>query len=89
MRSASDTTTTAPGTAGTTGRGGTLLKGVGLLVLAALVLAFPSMAPDPFILSVGVVIMSYAVLDEIEAKKWRPRVIVLGPGNKVVTERGI
>jgi aspartate 1-decarboxylase len=34
-------------------------------------------------------IMSYAVLDENEAKKWRPRVIVLGPGNKVVTERGI
>lgn len=35
---------------------------VGLLVLAAAVLAFPSLAPDPFILSVGVVIMSYAVL---------------------------
>ncbi|MGP4016538.1 branched-chain amino acid ABC transporter permease [Saccharopolyspora sp. 5N708] len=33
-----------------------------LLALAALVLAFPSLAPDAFILSVGVVIMSYAVL---------------------------
>src|SRR5687768_6062685 len=39
-----------------------LVKGAGLLILAAAVLAFPSMAPDPFILSVGVVIMSYAVL---------------------------
>ncbi|KRF01486.1 amino acid ABC transporter permease [Nocardioides sp. Soil777] len=39
-----------------------LTKGIGLLVLAAAVLAFPSLAPDPFILSVGVVIMSYAVL---------------------------
>ncbi|MGI8306555.1 branched-chain amino acid ABC transporter permease [Saccharopolyspora hattusasensis] len=37
-------------------------KLVGLLALAALVVAFPAMAPDPFILSVGVVIMSYAVL---------------------------
>ncbi|WP_307849733.1 branched-chain amino acid ABC transporter permease [Qaidamihabitans albus] len=35
---------------------------VGLLALIALVIAFPSMAPDSFILSVGVVIMSYAVL---------------------------
>lgn len=34
-------------------------------------------------------IMSYAVLDETEAKKWRPRVIVLGEGNKIVNERGI
>ena len=39
-----------------------VLKGLGLLVLAAAVLSFPSLAPDPFILSVGVVIMSYAVL---------------------------
>ncbi|PKW15860.1 branched-chain amino acid ABC transporter permease [Saccharopolyspora spinosa] len=37
-------------------------KLVGLLALAALVVAFPGLAPDPFILSVGVVIMSYAVL---------------------------
>jgi aspartate 1-decarboxylase len=34
-------------------------------------------------------IMSYAVLDENEAKKWRPRVIVLGAGNKIVNERGL
>jgi aspartate 1-decarboxylase len=34
-------------------------------------------------------IMSYAVLDEREAKKWHPRVIVLGEGNKIVNERGI
>ncbi|MFD7026327.1 hypothetical protein ACFV9F_26955, partial [Promicromonospora sukumoe] len=34
----------------------------GLLALAAVVLLFPSLAPDPFILSVGVVILSYAVL---------------------------
>lgn len=34
----------------------------GLIALAALVLSFPSLAANPFILSVGVVIMSYAVL---------------------------
>jgi branched-chain amino acid transport system permease protein len=39
-----------------------LLKAVGILVLAAAVLSFPSLAANPFILSVGVVIMSYAVL---------------------------
>lgn len=39
-----------------------LLRVAGLLALAALVLAFPQLAPDAFILSVGVVIMSYAVL---------------------------
>ncbi|MDT0183503.1 branched-chain amino acid ABC transporter permease [Microbacterium sp. ARD31] len=39
-----------------------LLKAVGILVLAAAVLSFPSVAANPFILSVGVVIMSYAVL---------------------------
>ncbi|MDZ5622108.1 branched-chain amino acid ABC transporter permease [Nocardioides sp. HM23] len=38
------------------------LKVVGLLVLAGAILSFPSMAANPFILSVGVVIMSYAVL---------------------------
>ena len=43
-------------------RGGLALKLVGLVVLAAAVLSFPSMAPNAFILSVGVVIMSYAVL---------------------------
>ena len=34
-------------------------------------------------------IMSYAVLDEREAKNWRPKVIVLGSGNKIINERGI
>ena len=37
-------------------------KALGLLAAVAFVVAFPSMAPDAFILSVGVVIMSYAVL---------------------------
>jgi branched-chain amino acid transport system permease protein len=37
-------------------------KTLGLLALVGLVVAFPSLAPDAFILSVGVVIMSYAVL---------------------------
>ncbi|WP_203453443.1 branched-chain amino acid ABC transporter permease [Jiangella aurantiaca] len=40
----------------------TALKIVGILALAAAVLSFPSFAANPFILSVGVVIMSYAVL---------------------------
>ncbi|GAA4689217.1 branched-chain amino acid transport system permease protein [Promicromonospora umidemergens] len=35
---------------------------VALLALVALIVLFPSLAPDPFILSVGVVILSYAVL---------------------------
>ena len=34
-------------------------------------------------------IMSYAVLDEREAKTWHPRVIVLGSENKIINERGI
>ncbi len=61
MPSASETTTvrTHPDRGS---RGGTALKLVGLLALAAAVLSFPSLAPDAFILSVGVVIMSYAVL---------------------------
>lgn len=37
-------------------------KALGLLAAVAFVVAFPRMAPDAFILSVGVVIMSYAVL---------------------------
>jgi branched-chain amino acid transport system permease protein len=37
-------------------------KALGLLAAVGFVVAFPSMAPDAFILSVGVVIMSYAVL---------------------------
>ncbi|MGJ9413795.1 branched-chain amino acid ABC transporter permease [Aeromicrobium sp. CF4.19] len=43
-------------------RATTVAKGVGLVALVALAVAFPQMAADPFILSVGVVIMSYAVL---------------------------
>jgi aspartate 1-decarboxylase len=34
-------------------------------------------------------IMSYACLDEALAKKWEPRVIVLGEQNAVEIERGI
>jgi aspartate 1-decarboxylase len=33
-------------------------------------------------------IMSYAVVDARQAKKWKPRVIVLGRGNTVVDARG-
>ncbi|MGM1064183.1 branched-chain amino acid ABC transporter permease [Saccharothrix sp. Mg75] len=39
-----------------------VLKAVGLVGLAAFLVAFPRLAPDPFVLSVGVVIISYAVL---------------------------
>jgi len=34
-------------------------------------------------------IMNFAVFEKAEAKKWKPRVIVLGKGNKVVDKRGI
>jgi aspartate 1-decarboxylase len=34
-------------------------------------------------------IMSYTVVYAIRAKKWQPQVIVLGPGNAIVQERGI
>jgi len=34
-------------------------------------------------------IMTYAVMDEREAKNWRPKVIVCGQENKIVSERGI
>ncbi|HYE30652.1 MAG TPA: aspartate 1-decarboxylase [Methylomirabilota bacterium] len=34
-------------------------------------------------------IMSYAVMDEREAKNWVPRVIVLGEGNQIKNARGI
>ncbi|UMG93622.1 branched-chain amino acid ABC transporter permease [Nocardioides sp. TF02-7] len=40
----------------------TALKAVGLLALVVAVVTFPMLAANPFILSVGVVIMSYAVL---------------------------
>jgi aspartate 1-decarboxylase len=34
-------------------------------------------------------IMSFATLDEEEAKTWQPRVIVMGADNSVIRERGI
>ena len=34
-------------------------------------------------------IMSFACVGKKAAKKWQPRVIVLGKGNKIVDERGI
>ncbi len=34
-------------------------------------------------------IMSYASVNAKKAKKWKPRVIVLGPGNKIENSRGI
>jgi aspartate 1-decarboxylase len=33
--------------------------------------------------------MSYTVVEEALAKKWQPRVIVLGDNNAVTSERGI
>ncbi len=60
----SPTTVSGSSPAPATGRS-TTSKAVrigGLVALVVLALAFPQIAPDPFILSVGVVIMSYAVL---------------------------
>ena len=34
-------------------------------------------------------IMNFATFGKAKAKKWKPRVIVLGKGNKIVDERGI
>jgi aspartate 1-decarboxylase len=34
-------------------------------------------------------IMSFAAFDPGKAKKWKPRVVVLDKGNKIVDERGI
>ena len=34
-------------------------------------------------------IMSYAAVGKKAAKKWQPRIIVLGKGNKIVDTRGI
>ena len=34
-------------------------------------------------------IMNFASVSEKKARKWKPRVIVLGKGNKIVTTRGI
>jgi aspartate 1-decarboxylase len=36
-----------------------------------------------------ITIMSYAAVGKKAAKKWKPRVIVLGKGNKIVDTRGI
>ena len=36
-----------------------------------------------------ITIMSYAWLDATEAKKWKPHVIVLGEGNKIINRRGV
>ena len=36
-----------------------------------------------------VTIMNFAVVDAKAAEKWKPRVVVLGPGNRIVNERGI
>jgi aspartate 1-decarboxylase len=33
-------------------------------------------------------IMSFAWLDEEEARRWHPRIVVLGDGNKIINERG-
>jgi branched-chain amino acid transport system permease protein len=60
LHSASDTIAPRAAQAGT--RRTTLLKIAALAVLAAALLSFPAFAPNSFILSVGVVIMSYAVL---------------------------
>lgn len=67
MPSASDTTSAAPAATTTSGRStfDRVLLGARIVVLAGvavLVLTFPSLAADPFILSVGVVIASYAAL---------------------------
>ena len=34
-------------------------------------------------------IMNFGIFTKAEAKKWQPRVVVLGKGNKIVNERGI
>jgi aspartate 1-decarboxylase len=36
-----------------------------------------------------ITIMSYAWIKAGESKSWRPRVIVLGEGNRIINERGI
>lgn len=41
---------------------GRLLRGTAIVLLAAAVLAFPRLAPDPYILSAGIVVLNYAVL---------------------------
>jgi aspartate 1-decarboxylase len=34
-------------------------------------------------------IMSFAAVSKKKAEKWKPRVVVLGPGNRIATKRGI
>jgi aspartate 1-decarboxylase len=34
-------------------------------------------------------IMNFATFNKAKAKKWKPRVIVLGKGNRIVSQRGI
>lgn len=34
-------------------------------------------------------IMSYALVEEVDARAWEPQVIVLGPDNRIASERGI
>jgi len=36
-----------------------------------------------------ITIMSFAVVGKKKAAKWKPRVIVLGKGNKIIQKRGI
>ena len=36
-----------------------------------------------------ITIMSYTFAEELMAKRWQPRVIVLGPNNVVTSERGV
>jgi aspartate 1-decarboxylase len=36
-----------------------------------------------------VTIMSYTAVDAVLARKWQPQVIVLGPDNAILQERGI
>jgi len=32
-------------------------------------------------------ILSYALVDDVELKRWEPKIFVLGEGNKIVTEK--
>ena len=34
-------------------------------------------------------IMSYTVVDEVQARGWQPRIVVLGEKNQIINERGI
>jgi branched-chain amino acid transport system permease protein len=69
LPNASEPTTAPAGTApvptapaGTHRAVGRIVQAVGVGVLAAAVLSFPSLAPNPYILSAGVVVLNYAVL---------------------------